>query len=227
MVFIHNNKYNLEELETETINGKRHYITPEGRYPSVTTVLSFFKAQGIKEWRKRVGEEEAKRITARATRRGTSVHKLAEDYLGNKADYAEGHMPKNVESFNQIRSMLDENVEEVYGLEVPMYSNYLRVAGRTDCVGVWNGRPSIIDFKTSLKPKKREWIDNYFEQGSCYAVMFEERTGVVINDIVIAIAVDNSEPQLFIEKRDNYIKSAIEKIRRYEEIHSPKSQASV
>ena len=141
----------------------------------------------------------------RATRRGTSVHKLAEDYLGNKADYSEGHMPKNIESFNQIRSMLDENVEEVYGLEVPMYSNYLRVAGRTDCVGVWNGRPSIIDFKTSLKPKKREWIDNYFEQGSCYAVMFEERTGVVINDIVIAIAVDNSEPQLFIEEIDDQL----------------------
>lgn len=223
MEFQHNLKFTFEELETETINGKRHYVTPEGKYPSVTTVLSYFKAKGIKEWRQRVGEKEANRITARATRRGTSVHKLAEDYLNNQEEYTKGHMPKNVESFNSIRGLLDENVEQVFGLEVPLWSDYLRIAGRTDCVGIWNGRKAIIDFKTSLRPKKHEWIENYFEQGACYAVMFEERTGVAINDIVIVIAVDDNEPQLFVEKRDNYINSAIRKIRHYEEIHTPRS----
>ena len=116
MEFQHNLKFAFEELQTETIDGKRHYVTPEGKYPSVTTVLSYFKAKGIKEWRQRVGEKEANRITARATRRGTSVHKLAEDYLNNDENYAKGHMPKNVESFNSIRGLLDENVEQVFGL---------------------------------------------------------------------------------------------------------------
>ena len=222
MEFIHSNKYSFEELNTETINGKRHYVTPNGKYPSVTTVLGFFKAAGLKAWRERVGSEEANRITARATRRGTSVHKLAEDYLSNKVNFTEGHMPTNVQSFSSLRPILDESIGEIYGLEVPLYSDELRVAGRTDCIGTYKGEPAIIDFKTSNKPKKHEWIDNYFEQGACYAKMFEERTGFSIKTVVILIAVDDNKPQVFIENADNYINSAIRKIRNYEEIHSLK-----
>jgi genome maintenance exonuclease 1 len=222
MEFIHSNKYSFEELNTETINGKRHYVTPNGKYPSVTTVLGFFKARALKEWRERVGPEEANRITARATRRGTSVHKIAEDYLSNKVDFAQGHMPTNVQSFQTLRPILDKSIGEIYGLEVPLYSDELRVAGRTDCIGLWDGEPAIIDFKTSNKPKKYEWIDNYFEQGACYAKMFEERTKFSIKTVVILIAVDDNKPQVFIENADNYLQSAIRKIRNYEEIHSLK-----
>lgn len=219
MIFKHAD-FEFEELVAETVDGVRKYKTPNGDYPSVTTVLSYFKRKEIAEWRARVGETEANKISGQASKRGTAVHHLAEDYLSNKPDWAAKAMPANLATFNTIKPILDENINEIFGLEVPLWSDYLRVAGRSDCIGVYNGRKAIIDFKTSRKPKKEEWIQDYFIQGSVYAVMFEERTGIPINDVVIIIAVDDNEPQVFIEKRDNYVHEAIRKIRHYEKVHS-------
>ena len=222
MEFTHKEDLQFEELTAVTKPSGRVYTTPDGDYPSVTTVLGYFKKEGIKAWRKRVGEKEANRISGQASVRGTKVHQLCEDYINNIANYKENHQPANIDMFeNQLKPVLDQHLGLVYGVEVPLYSSYLRLAGRCDLVGEWDGRKAIIDFKTSRKLKKEEWIEDYFMQGACYSVMFEEGTGIAINDIVILIGVDGEpEPQLFVKKRDDYIDLAIHKVREYEKIHS-------
>ena len=206
MKFIHENPYEIAKLEGVTKDGKRYYVTPEGnKYPSVTTVAGIFAKDGILKWRKRVGEETANKITNQASVRGTAVHKICEDYINNDTDYLKGQMPSNIQSFNSIKPIIDDKIDNVIMQECPLYSDYLKVAGTVDCIAEWDNKLSIIDFKTSRKVKKREWIDNYFMQTAAYAVMFEERTKRPINQIVILITVDNEEPQIFIEKRDNWI----------------------
>ena len=196
----------FDELESETKNGKRFYTTPDGnKYPSVTTVCSLATVQKIKEWRKRVGNEKANKISAKASSRGTKVHKLVEDYVGNKELNFEDVLPVNLFMFKQIKPILDTYLENVYAIECPLYSDYLETAGRVDCIGTFKGKPAIIDFKTANKRKQRSWIHNYFMQEAAYAVMFEERTKIPISRIVTVIAVEQDEPQLFIEKRDDYI----------------------
>jgi len=222
MEFIHKEDLQFEELTAVTKPSGRVYTTPDGDYPSVTTVLGYFKKAGIIAWRKRVGDKEANRISGQASVRGTKVHQLAEDYINNIKNYKEDHQPANIDMFeNQLKPVLDKHLGLVYGVEVPLYSSYLKLAGRCDLVGEWDGRKAIIDFKTSRKLKKEEWIEDYFMQGACYSVMFEERTGIAVNDIVILIGVDGEvEPQLFVKKRDDYIDLAIHKVREYEKIHS-------
>ena len=207
--FLHENILGDIELNTINENGKRLYVTPDGdKYPSVTTVLSDYKKDAIIQWRKRVGEKEANKISTKASRRGTKVHKLCEDYLNNESAF-QGYTPDNVEMFKSIQPTLNE-IEVVYAQERTLFSHHLKTAGRVDCVGKFRGKPHIIDFKTSNKPKKWEWIDNYFMQGSAYSVMWEEMTGVPIPYIAIIIAVADDSPQVFIENRDTWINRFIE-----------------
>ena len=205
------------DLETETINGKRFYKTPEGLlYPSVTTITSQHGKDKILEWRKRVGEEEANRISTKASNRGTKVHKICENYLNNEEDYARTNpahihktMPDTIAMFKSLQPLLDEHVNNIHALEIPLYSHHLKVAGRVDCIAEYDGKLSIIDFKTSGKLKEESWIKGYFMQCSAYAVMYEERTGIPVSQIVIMIAVDSEHPQVFIKKRNDYIKDFI------------------
>ena len=216
MTFEHK-KIDFTELETETINGKRHYITPKGSYPSITTVLSVLSEKGIAEWRKRVGEKEANRISTQAARRGTNVHQMCEDYVNNELD-ASKFLPHERAMFNSVKGTLDKSLGLVYAQECPLYSDYLGIAGRVDCVAEFNGRLSIIDYKTASKLKKKEYIGNYFQQASAYCVMFEERTGIPVDQIVIVIAVENEpEPQVFVEKRDDHIHNCIDTIALFNE----------
>ena len=157
------------------------------------------------KWRKRVGEKEANKISRKASSRGTKVHKLCEDYVGNQELDFSKVQPNNLFMFKQIKPILDHYLEDVYAIECPLYSDYLKTAGRVDCIGMFKGKPAIIDFKTANKRKQRKWINNYFMQEAAYAVMFEERTNIPINRLVTVIAVEQDEPQLFIEKRDDYI----------------------
>lgn len=215
-MFRHENILGDIELQTVNVDGKRLYLTPDGqKYPSITTVLSHYKKDSIIEWRKRVGEAEANKISTKASRRGTKVHKLCEDYLNNEKNIYEGYTPDNVEMFKSIRPVLDD-IEVVYGQEKTLFSHHLKTAGRVDCVGVFQGKKCIIDFKTSAKPKKREWIDNYFMQGAGYSVMWEEMTRMPISNIVIIIAVDQNKPQIFMEKRDDWIDKFIELRENYD-----------
>lgn len=208
--------YDIEST-TDKKTGKRVYLTPEGNsFPSVTTVLGELKKDSILAWRKRVGEKEANKISTKASRRGTAVHTICEDYLNNKEDFLSNVLPMNIETFKSIQPILDNHINNVYAQEVGLYSNHLKLAGRVDCVAEFNGKLSIIDFKTSLKPKKREWIENYFMQEAAYAIMFEERTGIPINQLVTIIAVDDNSPQVFLESRNAWTPFLLNAIEDYQ-----------
>jgi genome maintenance exonuclease 1 len=207
------------DLATETINGKRFYVTPGGnKYPSVTTITSQYNKQSIMEWRKRVGEEEANRISSKAAGRGTRVHTMCENYLNNQEDYLQKQMPDAIVMFKTLQPLLNEYVNNIHALEVPLYSDYLRTAGRVDCIAEFDGAISVIDFKTSSKPKEDKWIQNYYMQCSAYAVMFEERTGIPVSRIVVMIAVDGEKAQIFVKKRNDYIDGFIKYRDIYEEL---------
>ena len=207
----------IPEIKTETIDRKRYYVTPEGKkYPSITTVLGHFNKKAIYEWRQRVGEKEANRISTQASRRGTKVHQMCEDFINNELDEKK-FMPSDKETFNSIKNILANNINNIHCQEATLYSDYLQVAGRVDCVAEWEGKLSVIDFKTSRRLKKREHIHNYFQQGSAYCVMYEERTKVPVSQVVIVMTVDSEKPQIFIEKRDSWIPSLMEKIKLYGE----------
>jgi genome maintenance exonuclease 1 len=208
----------LTEMNAVTTESGRKYRTPEGvDLPSITTVLSLLSRDGIAAWRKKVGEEEANRISHRASTRGTKVHEIIEKYVDNDPNYRDGYTPDIIASFQDVKPILDNNIGDVFAQEAPLYSNHLGVAGRVDCVAMYNGKPSIIDYKTSRKPKQVKWITNYFMQEAAYAIMWEERTGMPIVQLVTIISVDNSEPQVFIEHRDNWIRPLQDVIKQYKD----------
>jgi len=206
----------LNEMDSVTTEEGRKYKTPEGvDLPSITTVLSILSRDSIAAWRKKVGEEEANRISHRAATRGTSVHEIIEKYLDNKEDYRDGYTPDIIESFIALKPILDGKIGRIFAQEAPLYSNHLGVAGRVDCVAEFDGKLSIIDFKTSRKPKRKNYIQNYFMQEAAYSIMWEERTGMPIVQLVTIIAVDEHEPQIFIEHRDNWVRPLRETIEQY------------
>ena len=213
MNFLHMPTLNLQSLEATTTPAGRMYHTPAGDMPSITTVLSRLRRQGIMEWRKRVGDEEANKISGKASSRGTRIHKICEDYINNKE--LEFRSPLDKEMFLSMQPLLDGFVGTVYGQELPLYSEYLGIAGRVDLISEWDGKLSVIDFKTSRKPKKREWVNNYFYQCTAYCVMFEELTGIPVDRFVVVIGVDQDEPQTFYGKRDNNIAGLIDAIKGY------------
>jgi ATP-dependent exoDNAse (exonuclease V) beta subunit len=196
------------DLQSKTENGSRKYVTPNGdAYPSVTTILSAYNKKAIQEWRERVGEESANKISTQASTRGTRLHSLCESYLLNELSPLKLNsvMPDAKELFVKIKPKLDDNIGKIYSLEQALYSDKLRIAGRVDCIAEWNGELSVIDFKTASKEKNEDWIQNYFMQCSAYAEMFEERTGRPINQIVVAIAVSSGDTQIFVKEKENYL----------------------
>ena len=197
--FIHRDDIgDFECPEIKIIDGKRFYVTPDGNsYPSITTVLSLQDKPGIDKWKLNVGEKEAKRISKESMRIGTAVHQMAEFYLSNYIIKLKDEDKKIVDTFNRLRFLLG-NINNIVGVEIPLFSDLLRVAGTTDCIAEYNGQLSIIDFKTSRKPKKEEWIDDYYMQTFAYKLMFEEMTGIEIQQIVILVAcVESFDVQVF------------------------------
>ena len=206
-----------KDILAETTDTGRRYACPNGiSYPSVTTVLSILSEESIRAWRARVGEEEANKVSARASGRGTRVHLICEKYIDNVEDYKEGFTPDIIQTFMSMKDTLDTRIGEVYAQEAPLFSEHLGLAGRVDCVAMFDGKLSIVDFKTSRKKKNKDWITGYFIQESAYAIMWEERTGMPITQLVTIIAVDGEdEPQVFIEHRDNWTKTLLETINEY------------
>ena len=197
--FIHRDDVGDFEIpEIKVIDGKRHYVTPDGNsYPSITTILSQQENLGIEAWKAKVGEKEAKRISKESMRIGTAVHQMAEFYLSNYIIKLKDEEKKIVDTFNRLRFLLG-NINNIVGVEIPLFSDLLRVAGTTDCIAEYNGKLSVIDFKTSRKPKKEEWIDDYYMQTFAYKLMFEEMTGIEIQQIVILVAcVESFDVQVF------------------------------
>ena len=202
------------ELTTETIEGKRHYALPDGTLlKSVTTVLSEnMDKTALLEWKAKVGEAEASRISVQAARRGTAVHNIAERYVLNEETYYNSNeMPTNIESSKPIKKVLDDCVDNILGVELPLSSKALGVAGRTDVVAEYNGKTSIIDFKTSKRLKKTEWIESYFLQSTIYSMMFERMYSIAVPQIVIIVTVDD-EPacQEFVMNRSDFVNRALE-----------------
>ena len=211
----------LPKLTRKTTEEGRRYFTPDGNaYPSITTVLGVLSKEGIIAWRQRVGAEEANKISRQAATRGTAVHKLAEDYLDNLPNWSKGAMPANLASFNDLIEILDERLNNIYFQEEFLYSDRLKCAGQVDCIAEFDGQLSIVDFKTSRKPKKEEWITSYFIQASFYAAAFYERTGIPIKQGVILITVDGNEPQVFKVNTYDYLEHFLSVRKKYKEMHN-------
>ena len=193
----------LPDIHTETIKGKRFYVTPEGKkYPSITTVLSGRNNEGIVKWRQSVGNDVANQIMRQAASRGTAVHNLVENYLNNEELSKQDVLPTAL--FTLLKPELD-NINNIRIQEGGLYSDYYGVAGRVDCIADYKGVLSVIDFKTSTKEKKEEWIENYFIQGSAYCEMYEERFDQPIDRVVILIVTEDGGIQAFSKRKDDYL----------------------
>ncbi len=197
----HLHEYNLD---TTYVDGKRFYCLENELLPSVTTVLSSITNEHIEEWRKSVGEDVANTIMRRGASRGTLAHKMWEEYLRNDVNFAKGAMPLAVDLFKQLQPWLDKNIDLLYGNEIQLFSRRLRTAGRCDALGLVNGRPAIIDFKTSTRQKTKDKIHNYFLQVTCYAMMVGEMYGMQVDDAYILIAVEEDRPQSFPIRTKHY-----------------------
>mgnify|MGYP003338437173 CR=1 FL=1 len=194
----------------------RVYNTPSGkRYPSITRVTGMLTEQAIKEWRGRVGHEEANKISTKASNRGTRIHTLCEDFLKSKP--VEPDM-FDVELWNSIKSYVDK-IDNIHALESKLYSDKLQVAGTVDCIGEYEGVLNIIDFKTSGKQKDINNIQHYFLQATAYSVMFEELTGITVPDITILIGVDHDKPQVFQQKRSSFIQRLVDTRQSFKKIY--------
>ena len=197
----------LPEIKATTTDGVRLYETPEGNhYPSITTVLSVRNKKGLHDWRKRVGDDVANYVARKAANRGTAVHHMCEDYLNNDFD-EEKHKKKFLPYvlFNQLRESLLRKVNNIYSQEAGLYSDKYKVAGRVDCIAEYDGKLSIIDFKTSSKERSDEWNESYYIQASAYAEMFEERTGIAINQVVILVVTEDGVVQEFVKNKTEYL----------------------
>jgi len=207
----------LPQLERETIDGIRYYKVPDEdeliKLVSITSVTSHFNKEIFINWRKKVGEEEAERVTKAATSRGTDMHSLVENYLYNRD--LPSVQPLSDFLFKISKSELNR-INNIYALEGSLYSKQLGIAGTVDCIAEYNGELSIIDFKTSKKPKPREWIEHYFVQCMAYGAMFYELTDIPIKKLVIIMACENGECVVY-EERDKakYLKLLTEYIRKF------------
>ncbi len=219
MDFKHLNLHNFPDLKAKTTAQGRRYFVEGNAYPSVTTVIGEKKKKSIVEWRRKVGEEEANKISKRATTRGNKCHKLAEDYLSNKPLDRYKDDVLSLGLFHQIRPYIDR-INNIHALEESLYSHTLRLAGRVDCIAEYDEELAIIDFKTSTKFKREEWIQDYFSQETAYAIMFQELTGLKVKQLVTIIAVETGTPQVFVKKDIlTYVPKLKEYIDYYRSIH--------
>jgi len=207
----------LPNLERETIDGVRYYKVPTEeellRLVSITSVTSHFNKEIFINWRKRVGTEEADRITKKATSRGTDMHTLVEDYLHNRN--LSDVQPISEFLFKISKSDLNR-INNIYALEGSLYSKELGIAGTVDCIAEYDGELAIIDFKTSKKPKPREWIEHYFVQCMAYGCMLYELTGISVKKLVIIMACENGECVVYEERdKSKYIKLLSKYIRKF------------
>jgi len=208
---------NLPSLEREHIDGVRYYSIPNEdelvKLVSITSVTSHFNKEIFVNWRKRVGDEKANRITKAATVRGTNMHTLTENYLDNKEL---PKVPPISEFLFKIAKPKLKLIDNIYALEGPLYSKQLGIAGTVDCIAEYDGELSIIDFKTSQKPKPREWIEHYFVQAMAYGCMLYEMKNISIKKLVIIMACENGECVVYEEtNKKKYIKLLNQYIRKF------------
>ena len=215
-MFTHTKTPSLIDLPSQITNNQRWYTLPDGtKLPSITTVLGQKEKPALQNWRQSLGPAKADKETKRCSDRGTAVHLMAERYLNNEEDCTRDQIQEHIRLFNQLKLKLGE-ITNIRAQEVALYSEQLKVAGRTDCIAEFEGILSIIDFKTATNNKDLELVQDYFLQATAYAIMFHERTEIPIEDIVIIIAVEKGlMPLVFKDKIDNYVKPLLERINTF------------
>ena len=210
---------NLPKLERETIDGVRYYKIPGEeelkRFVSVTSVTSHYNKEKFADWRRRVGEEKANKITKSATDRGTKMHSLIESYLMNEDLPSADPLPKFL--FDVAKSELDK-IDNILAIERSMYSDYFHIAGTVDTIANYDGKLSVIDYKSSEKPKPISWIENYFVQIAAYAFMLKELTGKEVEQLVIIMSCENGEIVTYIETDiEKYIRLLVKYVKKFTE----------
>jgi len=216
MQFVHHNYLGDVELEKKEIEGTRFYHLPDGQWvPSITSVTSFYNRQTFIDWRKRVGEEEANKITRKATARGTDFHQICQDYLENKKILTENYAPASPFMFSSVKGVLN-NINNIHAIERTLYSEYFGLAGRVDCIAEYEGELAVIDFKTSTKIKPESWLENYFVQEVAYACMYYEMTGIPVEKLITIMVTPDGEYHVF-DKRNkgDYIKLLVRYIKEF------------
>jgi hypothetical protein len=205
--------YNIDTIQNEL---GRFYVTPEGNhYPSITTILGAGEKPWLQEWRESMGEERAAKETKRAADRGTAVHEMVEKHLNNNPDPTAGHLPEHASEFRTLRLPL-RKVNNILTQESALWSNTMKVAGRVDCIGEWDGKLSLIDFKTSTSEKRDDQIQDYYLQTTAYALMFQELYDIQIDNIVILMSVERGPvPLIFQQPIEPYIEPLVKRINKY------------
>ena len=199
--FIELDKSVLPKTKGKRIDGFRFYNIDGKNYPSITTVLGIRKTEQLKGWREKIGENVANWEMGRAARRGKSFHTLVEQYIKGETPSIRDVLPLGL--FKLMKPYIDQ-IDNIHLLEAIMYSPKLTVAGQVDCVAEYNGKLSVIDFKTANKERQEDWIENYFLQTTAYAHMYEETFGTPIEQIVILIASEDGSVQTFIKNKADY-----------------------
>ena len=219
------NKYKYVEIPRQTIDGVRRYATPDGeKLPSVTTILDATKSeeskQALQNWRKRVGAQKAQEITTEAAGRGTRMHKWLENYVKTGATGDPGSNPYSIQSHQMAQSIIAQGLvkcNEYWGTEVPLYFPKV-YAGTTDLCGIHDSSEAIMDHKQTNKPKKREWIDDYFVQLAAYANAHNEVHGTKIRKGVIFMCDPTSAYQEFViegSEFDKYSDMWFKRVEKY------------
>ena len=216
MTFIHHNYLGELELNKKETNGIRLYNLPNGDWvPSITSVTSFYNRQIFIDWRNRVGLEEANRITRRATARGTDFHQVCQDYLENKELVWDNYQPMTKMMYHHAKPYLDK-INNIHAIERTLYSEYLGLAGRVDCIAEYEGELAVIDFKTSDKIKPEKWIENYFVQEMFYAAAYYELTEIPIKKLITLMVTPGGEVKVFDKRnKDDYIKLLVRYIKEF------------
>ena len=221
--FIDLDKSKLPVTKGKKVDGFRFYDIEGKAYPSITTVLGIQKKAQLQEWRDKIGEKVANWEMGRAARRGKATHLLIEQYIKGLTPSERGVLPLGL--FRLIKPYVDQ-IDNIHCLETIMYSKKLTIAGQVDCIAEYNGKLSVIDFKTANKERQESWIENYFMQTSAYAQMYEELFGKEIEQIVILLASEDGSVQSFIKEKKDYMdplkKSINDFYKYYEELNKDK-----
>lgn len=214
-MFTHSNNFQAIQMNSVDTPTGRFYTTPTGdKYASITTILGDKEKPGLISWKQSLGDVAAKKEMNRAADRGTAVHLMIEKYLNNDPTPTTNQRLEHIVEFKSLKLILN-NISDIIIQEAALYSDTLQVAGRVDCIGLYNGKLCIIDFKTSTNSKNRDIIQDYFLQTTAYAIMFEELYNIVIEDVIILMSVEKGVPLVFKGKVDDYIHPLIKRINTF------------
>ena len=206
------------ELDKKEVDGIRLYNLPNGDWvPSITSVTSFYNREVFRKWRQRVGEKEANRVTKESTERGTDYHEAAQAYLENKELDWNNYLPLTQFMFKSSQPYLDK-IGKIHAIERTLYSEYLGLAGRVDCIAEYDGELAIIDFKTSKKIKPEKWIEQYFVQETAYACMYYELTGIAVDKLITIMVTPEGDVHVYDKRnKSDYIKLLVNYVKEFVE----------